>query len=254
MLPGYLTQKTSKRWPQSCNERHWMRGGARSCVLLGSATSDASTGRIMLNACLMSMSRQSSVTKRSGQEIGPGLSGRCCQYASSIADEQPVRTSLDSSSENEFTLESLISCFHLPPLNAVCAASLIMQKKMNILGINMDCLSYSDMHSIFKDWLRDKNSRSHSLALVNVNCCVSALFDQGLRRLYNSADMVGIDSMPFLKWARTFYDKNSDRLYAPDVMLEVSSKAKERGYTFFLYGGAPDAPNKLEAYLSERFE
>jgi N-acetylglucosaminyldiphosphoundecaprenol N-acetyl-beta-D-mannosaminyltransferase len=129
-----------------------------------------------------------------------------------------------------------------------------MQTKMNILGINMDCLSYADMHSIFKDWLSNKDSRSHSLALINVNCCVSALFDRRLRHLYNSADAIGIDSMPFLKWARAFYNKSSDRLYAPDVMLEVSSKAKERGYTFFLFGGAPDAPDKIETYLKERLE
>jgi N-acetylglucosaminyldiphosphoundecaprenol N-acetyl-beta-D-mannosaminyltransferase len=129
-----------------------------------------------------------------------------------------------------------------------------MPSKMNILGINMDCLSYAEMHRTFEDWLFDKESRSHSLALVNVNCCVSALLDTHLLRLYNSADMVGIDSMPFLKWARAFYKKDCDRLYAPDVMLEVSGKAKEHGYTFFLYGGAPDAPDKIEEYLSKRFE
>ena len=72
--------------------------------------------------------------------------------------------------------------------------------------------------------------------------------------LYNSADIVGIDSMPFLKWARAFYNKNCDRFYAPDLMLEVSSKAKECGYTFFLYGGADDAPDKIEEYLSKRFD
>jgi N-acetylglucosaminyldiphosphoundecaprenol N-acetyl-beta-D-mannosaminyltransferase len=37
-------------------------------------------------------------------------------------------------------------------------------------------------------------------------------------------------------------------------MLEVGSKAKECGYTFFLYGGAEDAPDKIEEYLSERFD
>jgi N-acetylglucosaminyldiphosphoundecaprenol N-acetyl-beta-D-mannosaminyltransferase len=130
----------------------------------------------------------------------------------------------------------------------------MMVEKMNMLGINMDCLSYGEMHHTFNKWLSDKESRSHSLALVNVNCCVSALFDKQLLRLYNSADIVGIDSMPFLMWARRFYKADSDRLYAPDLMLEVSSKAKEHGYTFFLYGGAQDAPDKLEQYLSERFE
>ena len=60
-----------------------------------------------------------------------------------------------------------------------------MRSKMNILGINMDCLSYADMHRIFNVWLSDKESRSHSLALINVNCCVSALFDKRLVNLYN---------------------------------------------------------------------
>jgi N-acetylglucosaminyldiphosphoundecaprenol N-acetyl-beta-D-mannosaminyltransferase len=127
-------------------------------------------------------------------------------------------------------------------------------RKMNILGINLDCLSYRDMHDIFSGWLSDKTSRSHSLALVNVNCCVSAIFDKRLLSLYNAADLVGIDSMPFLRWARIFYNKKSDRFYAPDLMLEASRTAKDYGYTFFLYGGSPGAPDKIEEYLKERFD
>jgi N-acetylglucosaminyldiphosphoundecaprenol N-acetyl-beta-D-mannosaminyltransferase len=129
-----------------------------------------------------------------------------------------------------------------------------MRNKMNILGINMDCLSYEDMHQIFNVWLSDKKSRSHSLALINVNCCVSALFDTRLVNLYNTADLVGIDGMPFLRWARAFYNKKSERFYAPDLMLEAGRKAKEYGYTFFLYGGSPGAPDKIEEYLRERFD
>ena len=129
-----------------------------------------------------------------------------------------------------------------------------MVTKMNILGINLDCLSYEEMHQVFRGWLTDKNSRSHSLALVNVNCCISALFDKRLLNLYNSADLVGVDSMPFLRWARAFYNEKSDRFYAPDLMLEASSKAKDLGYTFFLYGGSPSAPDKIEEYLQERFD
>jgi len=129
-----------------------------------------------------------------------------------------------------------------------------MIPKMNILGINMDCLSYEDMHRIFRKWLSDKESRSHTLALINVNCCVSALFDKRLVGLYNSADILGVDGMPFLRWARAFYNKKADRFYAPDLMLETSRKAKEYGYTFFLYGGSPGAPDSMEAYLRSRFD
>ena len=129
-----------------------------------------------------------------------------------------------------------------------------MRTKMNIMGINMDCLSYQDMHRIFKVWLSDKQGRSHSLALINVNCCVSAFFDKRLVSLYNSTDIVGIDGMPFLRWARAFYNKQADRFYAPDLMLEACKHAKQYGYTFFLYGGSPGSPDKIEEYLQERFE
>ncbi len=118
----------------------------------------------------------------------------------------------------------------------------------------MHCLSYADMHQVFHEWLSDKTSRSHSLALVNVNCCVSALLNKRLVNLYNSADLIGIDSMPFLGWARAFHYKASDRFYAPDLMLEASRCAKQYGYTFFLYGGSPGAADKIEAYLRGQYE
>ncbi len=126
-------------------------------------------------------------------------------------------------------------------------------KTMDILGIEMDVISYEEMYPLFDKWLADKNDRSHSIALVNVNCCVSALFDSDLRHLYNSADIVGIDSMPFLHWARMFKSKKADRLYAPDLMEEISSKAIEKGYTFFLYGGFPEAPGQIQRYLEDSF-
>lgn len=125
---------------------------------------------------------------------------------------------------------------------------------MNMLGVIMDCLSYEDLFVIFDNWLSNKNSRSHSIALANVNCCVSALFDRRLKEIYESADIVGIDSMPFLRWSRTFYSKNCDHVNAPDLFLKISSKCKMKGYTYFFYGGYPGSPEKMEAYLHERFE
>lgn len=125
---------------------------------------------------------------------------------------------------------------------------------INILGINLRCLSYPEMYPIFDRWLSDKTSRSHALALANTNVSISALLDKKLRDMYNSTDLVVIDSMPFLLWARMFYKKNSDRFYAPDLMLEISSHAKEKGYTFFIYGGYPESPKKIESHLSSLFE
>ena len=127
-------------------------------------------------------------------------------------------------------------------------------KTMNILGLRMSCLSYEEMFRIFDTWLSDKHSRGHSLAVINVHICVSSLFNRSLRNMYNTADLVSIDSMPFLMWARVFYKKNSDRFYTPDLLEVVSSKAKEKRYSFFLYGGYPNAPEKIEEFLNQKFE
>ena len=50
-----------------------------------------------------------------------------------------------------------------------------MRNKLNIHRIKLGCFSYGDMHQLFNSWLSDKNSRSHSLASINVNCRVSAI-------------------------------------------------------------------------------
>lgn len=126
--------------------------------------------------------------------------------------------------------------------------------KMNILGINMNCVSFEDMYVIFDGWLSNKTTRAHRLAVINVHICVSALFNKELRNLYNSADLVGIDSMPFVRWARYFYNKKSDHLNAPDLLREISSKAKEKGYTFFFYGGYSGAAEKMEEFLKSKYE
>lgn len=127
-------------------------------------------------------------------------------------------------------------------------------KKMNILGIDLDCFSHSEMYSLFDNWLVDKSSRSHFVATVNVNCCVAALLNPHLRCVYNSADLTGIDSMPFLRWARLFHNRASDRCYPPDMILDISEKAKTRSYSFFFYGGFPDSGPKLDQYFTRRYE
>ena len=81
-----------------------------------------------------------------------------------------------------------------------------------------------------------------------------SLLNKKLRDLYNSADLIGIDGYPFVKWARNFYYKKTDHFNAPDLLREVSRKAKEKKYTFFFYGGYPGAIDKMEEYLKRKFE
>jgi N-acetylglucosaminyldiphosphoundecaprenol N-acetyl-beta-D-mannosaminyltransferase len=101
----------------------------------------------------------------------------------------------------------------------------------------------------FDEWLSQKSTRGHSVAAVNVNCCVSGLLNPGVRMMYQQADLLGIDSMPFLHLARLLKNRHSDRLYAPDMLIETARLAHAHGYKFFLYGGAPGAPEAMANML-----
>lgn len=122
-------------------------------------------------------------------------------------------------------------------------------KTIRFLGLSLHCVSYQDTFRKFDEWISVRANRGYSVALVNVNCCVSGLLDRNVRRLYQQADLLGIDSMPFLHIARLLKNKSSDRLYAPDMMLEAAKQAPERGYKFFFYGGAAGAPEAMTAYI-----
>jgi N-acetylglucosaminyldiphosphoundecaprenol N-acetyl-beta-D-mannosaminyltransferase len=124
-------------------------------------------------------------------------------------------------------------------------------KTIRFLGLDLHCISYQDMFCKFDEWINARYGRGHSVALINVNCCVSGLLNRNLRTLYQQADLLGIDGMPFLYLARQFKNRNSDRLYAPDMMLETAREAPKRGYKFFLYGGAMGAPEAMSAMLKK---
>ena len=125
---------------------------------------------------------------------------------------------------------------------------------MNILGIEMGCMSYDDMYILFDNWLRDKSTRSHAVAAINAYGCVCGVLDKHVRRAFNAADIVGIDSMPFVYWARRFYEPRTDRLYPPDMILHICSRAGARPCTFYLYGGYPGAAAKIEGFLKNRYQ
>ena len=126
-------------------------------------------------------------------------------------------------------------------------------KTMRFLGLPLHCISYEDMFRTFDGWINGQKNRGHSVALINVNCCVSGLLNPNLRRLYQQADLLGIDSMPFLRIARFAKNKSSDRLYAPDMMLEAARESQSRGYKFFFYGGAEGAPEAMTAFIKKAY-
>ncbi len=121
------------------------------------------------------------------------------------------------------------------------------------LGMPVDAVNYDMMFTMVDDWLRNKDQRSHHIACVNVNNVVLAQDSERLRRIYSGADIIGADGMPFVRWIRTVHRLPCDRLAAPDILLELANRAREAGYSFYLFGGHPEVAARMKENLLARF-
>jgi N-acetylglucosaminyldiphosphoundecaprenol N-acetyl-beta-D-mannosaminyltransferase len=126
-------------------------------------------------------------------------------------------------------------------------------RSANFIGLRVDAVTFEELFDKIDRWLQDKSSRSHHIACQNVNNAVLALGDPELARIYAQADIAGADGMPFVHWIRAFVRPACDRLYAPDIVVELCRRARTAGYTFYLYGGSPETVQGMKRHLEERF-
>lgn len=125
--------------------------------------------------------------------------------------------------------------------------------EVNFLGIGMNPVTYEELFRKIDKWRSNKQGRSYHIACVNAYNIALSLKNEKLKRIYNSADIVGADGMPFVKWIRKVNKLPCDRIAAPDTILQLAEHAKVANYTFYLYGGSPEVCLKMKEYLEARF-
>ncbi|WP_406475387.1 WecB/TagA/CpsF family glycosyltransferase [Streptomyces sp. NBC_01615] len=91
------------------------------------------------------------------------------------------------------------------------------------------------------------------VCVTGVHGVMESQRDPALRRAYNASGLAVPDGMPMV-WAGHRAGAHwMRRVYGPDLMLSVLGRAAERGWSSFLYGGAPGVPELLGEQLVARF-
>jgi N-acetylglucosaminyldiphosphoundecaprenol N-acetyl-beta-D-mannosaminyltransferase len=124
---------------------------------------------------------------------------------------------------------------------------------VNFAGVGIEAMTYGEMDERIDRWTADKAGRSHHLACLNAYCVALSLRDDRLKRIYNSADVAGPDGMPFVRWMQRVMKMPCDRLAGADIMLHLAQRAKQRHYTFYLYGGEFEVLERMQAELLDAF-
>jgi N-acetylglucosaminyldiphosphoundecaprenol N-acetyl-beta-D-mannosaminyltransferase len=92
--------------------------------------------------------------------------------------------------------------------------------------------------------------RKGYVCLRDVHGVIQAQHDAEFRHVLNSAFLNTTDGMPLVWLGRRAVGSFVDRVYGPDLMLEVFKATEHTGYRHFFYGGVPGVAEALKA----RFE
>ncbi|PIE67465.1 MAG: hypothetical protein CSA23_04260 [Deltaproteobacteria bacterium] len=124
-------------------------------------------------------------------------------------------------------------------------------KHYNFLGTEVEALTYPEFFTHVDRWVANKNGRSRHIAIINAFCATEAFHNSRVAEIYNKADLIGPDGMPFVYWLRWVLKRPCEQFDASSIVTNLAENAREAGYTFYLYGGHPDVvvqmKEKLEA-------
>jgi N-acetylglucosaminyldiphosphoundecaprenol N-acetyl-beta-D-mannosaminyltransferase len=126
-------------------------------------------------------------------------------------------------------------------------------KSFNFIGVNVAAVTYPDLFKMVDCWISNKQARSHYIAIINAYCATEAFQNQRVAAIYNKADLIGPDGMPFVYWLRWALKRPCDQFDASSIVTNLADKAKDTGYSFYLYGGHPDVVVSMKAKLEELY-
>lgn len=126
--------------------------------------------------------------------------------------------------------------------------------KVPILHVQTDALAFDDAVSTLLDWARaapDQPCRYVSTCPVyTLMLCTEK---PEVMRAVNGADLVTADGVPVVWVQRWRGATSAERVYGPDVMLELCRRSLGTGVRHFLWGGQPGVAADLKAKLEGQF-
>jgi N-acetylglucosaminyldiphosphoundecaprenol N-acetyl-beta-D-mannosaminyltransferase len=124
-------------------------------------------------------------------------------------------------------------------------------EKVNVLGVGVSVLDQDRAREFLFDALR-AGERGY-VAVTGVHGVSEAQSDVTFRDTLNRALLVTPDGMPMVWMGRLQGYRDINRVYGPDLMLNLCDHSRASGFSHFFYGGAPGVAEELSHQLRSRF-
>ncbi len=126
-------------------------------------------------------------------------------------------------------------------------------KVYRFLRTPVEAITYDMFLSKIDMWLGEKKSNSSHVALINAYCATLAFQDNRISRIYNEADLIVPDGMPFVYWLRFILKRPCDQLDATNILRKLAQHAKHKNYSFYLYGGHLPVLEQMKCNLEAQY-
>jgi N-acetylglucosaminyldiphosphoundecaprenol N-acetyl-beta-D-mannosaminyltransferase len=122
--------------------------------------------------------------------------------------------------------------------------------RVNILGVGVHAVNMcTALHTA--DALL-KSSRKGYICVTGVHGIMEAQGDDSFRRIQNASYLTIPDGMPTVWIGRLRGERQMNRVYGPDFMLELCKLSISRSYRHFFYGGVAGVAQHLAEVLARR--
>jgi N-acetylglucosaminyldiphosphoundecaprenol N-acetyl-beta-D-mannosaminyltransferase len=124
---------------------------------------------------------------------------------------------------------------------------------VNVLGVRVDPTNMDEAVVRVVRWAGMENQHCRYVCVSGMHGLVEAQSDDGLRNILNAAHLNVPDGMP-LSWLGWFAGFGTmERVFGPDLMVEVCAKSVDAGVSHFFYGGNDGVAEDLAKRFSVRF-
>jgi N-acetylglucosaminyldiphosphoundecaprenol N-acetyl-beta-D-mannosaminyltransferase len=123
--------------------------------------------------------------------------------------------------------------------------------RVNVLGVGISVLNLPAALAEIADAI--SNRRKGYICVTGVHGVMEAQNDEAFRTILNGAFLCTPDGMPMV-WAGKIAGHSAmQRVYGPDLMLDICTWSQENPCRHFFFGGAPGVAGQLAEKLKGRF-
>ena len=123
--------------------------------------------------------------------------------------------------------------------------------RADVLGVGVHAINMGQAVAAIDQAAR--NRRKGYVCVTGVHGVMEAQSDLEFKGILNNSLLTTPDGMPTVWVGRLQGFRHMDRVYGPDLMLEVCRLSEERGYTHFFYGGKEGIAERLADALRMRY-